>query len=566
VRQKLADKSFAGKADKDDIDALVAFYGERSAPLWVAADGFTAKAKAAMGEIRKADDWGLMASSFELPDLGAGSSSPEALAEAEAKLGAAVLKYARYARGGRFNPASLSRIIDVTPPIKDPKAVLTEIAATETADAYLRSLHPKHEQFERLRQALIKARGGTTKEEPTDPALKVKLPQGKTIKPGADHADVALLRQRLKVPAEGGKDTLYDPKLVEAVKAFQQEKGLQPNGNVTAGTRAALNGEAEARKPNPDRDVQRLLINMERWRWMPENLGSVYVWDNVPEFMTRVVKGNKEIFKEKIIVGLPEWATPTFSADMKFIIFYPEWGVPDGIKTRELLPRLRNASGGFFGIFGGGGGEVLRAYGLRAYRNGQPVDPDSVDWGSVNILNYSFIQPAGGKNPLGFVKFRFPNRHDVYMHDTVEPQLFARANRALSHGCMRVQNPRRLAEILLQEDKGWSKEKVGDVIAAGGSEISLEKPIPVHVTYFTALVDADGKITTFPDIYGHDSRLAAALTGKPIRFESAVETASAEDDGAIAPAPAATKGKGKKANYATPASDLGELISGLLTN
>ena len=564
VRQKLAEPGLATKFDKDDVAALGAWYSERSGPaLWIAADAFTAKAKAAMEEIRRADDWGLVASQFELPDLGAGPTTPDAHAEAEIKLGLAILKYARYARGGRVNPMSLSRILDQTPPVKDPKAVLAEIAATDAPEIYLRGLHPKHEQFERLRHALLKARGPAPKEEPVDPALQIKLPQGKSIKPGAEHADVALLRQRLKVPADGGKDTIYDPKLVDAVRAFQQEKGLDANGIVTGRTRAALNGEGEARKPNPGRDAQRLIINMERWRWMPENLGTAYVWDNVPEFVTRLVKNNKEIFKEKIIVGLPEWATPTFSADMQYVTFQPSWGVPDGIKQRELLPRLRSASGGFF-FFGGGGGDVLRAYGLTAYRNGRAVDPDSVDWGSTDIRAYSFVQPPGGKNPLGFVKFRFPNKHDVYMHDTVQRELFAQSNRALSHGCMRVQNPRRLAELLLAEDKGWSSEKVGAAISSG-ADVALDKPVPVHVTYFTAVVDADGKVSTYGDIYGHDARLAAALTGRPMRFEPAVETSQAEGDDVITSGGGPRKGKKSGPAYRAPDS-LAEAISGLLAN
>jgi murein L,D-transpeptidase YcbB/YkuD len=569
VRLKLIDAGTVSRVHKDDIAAIVTFYAERSGPLWVDKDGFTAKAKAAMDEVRKAEDWGLSASAFNLPSLPDGEKTPEVLGEAEAKLSLELLKYARYARGGRVNPQSLSRILDQVPPVKDPKVVLNELALADVPDHYLQGLHPQHEQFERLRQALLKARGPVEKKEeaPIDEALKIKLPRGNIIKPGAEHADVGLLRKRLKVSAEAGtSDTLFDPKLVDAVKAFQKAKGLDTTGTLNSATRRALNAEGEPKKvaATPQANVQRLLINMERWRWMPESLGSIYVWDNIPEFYARVIKDREVIFKEKIIVGLPEWATPVFSADMQYIIFNPSWGVPDGIKTRELLPRLRDAGGFFF--FGGGGGSVLRAYGLTAYRGGREIDPDSVNWSNVDIRSYSFVQPPGGKNPLGIVKFRFPNKHDVYMHDTVQRELFAQSSRALSHGCIRVENPRKLAAILLGADKGWSPEKVAGAISGGG-EFTLDKPIPVHLTYFTATVDEHGNVSSFGDIYGHDSRLWAALTGQTLRLDPALETASADDyDAPLAPAPG-KKGK-KSSNYSkySGPTTLEEAFSGLLGN
>ena len=181
---------------------------------------------------------------------------------------------------------------------------------------------------------------------------------------------------------------------------------------------------------------------MERWRWMPDHLGDFYVWDSVTEQYTRVFDHGKMLLMEKIVVGKPQTPTPTFSANMQFIIFNPEWGVPDGIKVNEIAPRLRSAGGGggFFFFGGGGSSEILqRLGGLRVSMNGHPVDPDSVDWAHVDIRRYQFIQGAGGKNVLGVVKFRFPNKHDVYMHDTPDRHLFGNAPRAFSHGCMRTQ-------------------------------------------------------------------------------------------------------------------------------
>jgi L,D-transpeptidase YcbB len=209
-------------------------------------------------------------------------------------------------------------------------------------------------------------------------------------------------------------------------------------------------------------------------------------------------------------------------ADLKTIVFHPTWGVPDGIKTKELAPILRKSSGGFFGFFGGGysAASVLEAYQLRAYVNGRPVDANSVDWNSIDIRSVSFQQPPGPKNPLGDVKFVFPNKHDVYMHDTPERDLFVRSFRALSHGCMRVEHPRRFAAVLLAEDKGWPEAKVGTLFNGDTQEVGLSAHIPVHVTYFTAIVDYQGNLRTFRDLYGLDARVGDALLGRKVRFET----------------------------------------------
>jgi len=554
------------KADKDDLAAVAAFYADRSgAPLWLEKSGFNARGKAAMDELRKADDWGLEASAFALPALAEGAST-ETLAEAEAKLTFELLKYARFAKGGRVAPTSLSRILDQVPPVKDPKQVISELAAAEAPDAFLRGLHPKHEQFERLRQAMLKARGPSAPEAPIDEALKVKLPDGKALKAGVDHADVALLRKRLKVPAEAGvKETLFDEKLELAVKDYQAAKGLKATGQLSNATRSALNREGEPKvASDKGDDARRLVLNMERWRWMPEKLGDTYVWNNIPEFYTRVIKGNEEIFKERIIVGMPEWATPVFSADMQFVTFNPSWGVPDGIKARELAPRLRSAGGGFL-FFGGGGGSVIRAYGFNVYRDGRQIDPDSVDWSNADLRAYSFQQPSGGKNPLGIVKFRFPNKHDVYMHDTIQREFFAQSTRAMSHGCIRVQNPRQLAAVLLAEGNGLDPDATSRAISGGG-EISLKKPIPVHMTYFTVMVDKDGEVRTFADIYGHDGKLSQALMGRAIRSEGRIETSSVEaGDDPAEPSPSKKAQKRRKVVNEGP-QDLADAISGLFAN
>jgi murein L,D-transpeptidase YcbB/YkuD len=572
VRERLADRQFGGAAVQSDRDGAIAFYGERTdAPLWVkSGGGFSPAAEAAIAEVRKAEEWGLSLSAFAIPQASA-ETSPQALADNEAAVSFMVLQYVRQARGGRTDPRAISPALDLSPPLKDPKTVLQEIAKAGDAAAYLRDQHPKHEQFVRLRDALARMRGPVEPAPAVDEALSVKIPPGKIIRPGQEHADVSLLRRRLKVPAEAGNENKYDQPLEEAVLAFQRANGVKANGLVGKATRAALNGDTQEAKPNPQRDIQRIVNNMERWRWMPENLGQFHIWNNVPEFKTRAIKDGKQVYEERIVVGLPQWATPSFSAQMKTIVFHPEWGVPDGIKQKELAPQLRRSSGGGMGIFedlfgGGGSGSssaVLRRHDLRVSYNGRPVDPDSVDWNSVDIRRFQFTQPSGSKNVLGIVKFLFPNKHDVYMHDTTAKHLFKQNMRAYSHGCMRVANPIQFAELLLQEDKGWTPAQVEDRFNMGGlNEVKIDKPIWVHSTYFTAYVDDAGKLNTFADVYGFEPRVTAALTGKSMTFEAVPQIAEVAPGEDGAPPPTQRRRKQR----VTQSDPLTEAIQGLFAN
>jgi L,D-transpeptidase YcbB len=519
-----AAKTGAKSDAREDVAGLTGYYTEnKGEPIWTSASGLTPKALKAEHEIRNAGDWGLDASAFQLPANPGGQAKPEVLAEAELKLSLAVLKYARYARGGRLDPPSLSAIIDRRPHIYEPKSVLEAIAATDSADAYLRGLHPRHEQFKRLHQALVMLNkgGGSTNSA-------AQIPAGPDFRPGDDHPQIALVRSRLSVAPDGARDTMYDTALLQAVNHYQKEHGLAVTGVIDRKLRASLN---ETSGGSTDDKKLRLIVNMERWRWMPDNLGDFYVWDSVPEQFTRVFDHGKMVLIEKIVVGKPSTPTPTFTANMQFVIFNPEWGVPDGIKVNEIAPRLRGSGGGGFLFFGGGSSSVLqRLGGLRVSINGRPVDPDSVDWSSVDIRRYQFIQGAGGKNVLGVVKFRFPNKHDVYMHDTPDRHLFGSAPRAFSHGCMRTQNPLHLAEVLLAHDKGYTPGQIRDMVASGQTnEIKLSSEIPVHVTYFTADVDDQGQVRYYPDLYGLDGRVAAALRGEPVHFAHEPIVAAEED-------------------------------------
>ena len=472
---QLAGRANVALAYGEDLSAATAFYDAHSGPLlWVTESGISERGNAVIAEIRKADDWGLRTGDFALPQLPAGAISPAGAAAAEIQLTFAVLKYARYARGGRFSdPSSISKLLDYTPPVRRPGDVLMEIAASDAPDAYLRSLHPQHEQFEGLRRLLLKLRGRG--------AVDGKL-------------------------AYGGKLQMALPQLVRSeMSGSDATSSLEPGGESADNTVR----------------LGRILVNMERWRWLPADLGRFYVWNNVPEFLTRVVGKGETIHSDRVVAGQPDWATPAFSADMTMIVFHPSWSVPDGIKRKELLPLLRDSSrSDLIGLFTGtqSSRAVLEQHKLQAYYQGRPIDPDRVDWGSANIGAYDFRQPPGPTNVLGAIKFMFPNKHDVYMHDTPDRDLFARSFRGLSHGCMRVADPRRLAAILLAQDKGWSEQQVESLLNGGTREVELTTRVPVYVTYFTAMVDRQGNLRTFGDLYGLDTRMGAMLFGKKVPF------------------------------------------------
>jgi murein L,D-transpeptidase YcbB/YkuD len=274
----------------------------------------------------------------------------------------------------------------------------------------------------------------------------------------------------------------YDAELAEAVKKFQKASGLTDDGALGNRTVEALNGPAKSEK------VDTILANMERWRWYPRDLGNAYSMVNQPDFTLKVVKEGSTLWSTRVVIGSPDKATPLLTETMKYITVNPTWNVPPSIVHNEYLPALQQDP------------TVLARMGLKVSYNRD---------GSVHIS-----QPPGEKNALGQIRFNFPNRFLVYQHDTNEKHYFSRDVRAYSHGCMRVQDPAKYAEVILGlalPQEGYTAERIKRMYGTKETDIRFATPIPVHLTYQSAFVDDDGKLQFRRDVYGLDGRTIAAL-------------------------------------------------------
>ena len=438
------------KGEAVDREGLADFYATlpdqipgAAGPLWVDADGLTEQARRAAVEISKADDWGLDPDDFALPQsrfTSEGRLTARELVDLEMTTSLAILKYVRFARGGRMDPTDLSLDIDRKPPLMPAADVLRGAYQSGDIAQFLRDQHPKHEQFVKLREAYLKVRD--------------------------DERD-------------------------------QAENGTGGDDGTNTSSRKRRTGK------NKTALSQRLLYNMEMWRWMPRELGNVYVHANVPEFRIRVIKDGRIIHSERMITGKVKNKTPVFSDQLEYLEFRPDWSVPASIKVKEILPKIYR-------------GKSIESQGLRVKVNGRDINSSRIDWSREDIRNYHVYQPPGQRNALGLVKFMFPNKHAVYFHDTPTKYLFKKKVRAYSHGCMRVRNPMKMATVLLGLDKGWGRDRIDQIAASGidNNRIYLEEKIPVHVTYFTARANQDGEIELTNDIYGHEKLIQKGLDGK----------------------------------------------------
>jgi len=474
---------------KAERTAVEAFYSSRDyEPIWVGMSGATERGKQAIDHLRHADADGMDPADYPVPSIQA-DAAPAALAEAEMRLTQSALDYARQATMGRVHYSRVSGDIYYEQTAPQPLDVLSKLAAGKNAEDVLDGYQPQHAAYKALRKKLAEARGNKGDGGPAQLARGpvLELTTDKKTKQTILMSDerVSALREKLGLPAVRD-DNFYDKPLADAVAEFQKEKGLPANGRLTNQTVDALNGKRH------ERDDQIIIANMERWRWVPRDLGKAHVVLNIPDYTLQVYNHGASIWKTRVVVGKPgTHATPLLSETMKYITVNPTWNVPPSIVYNEYLPALQQDP------------TVLKRMGLNLTQN-----PD----GSVHIS-----QPPGEANALGRIRFNFPNRFLVYQHDTPDKHLFAHTKRAYSHGCMRVQDPAMYAQVMTGLGQPGGRNYTADQIRGmyGHSEIDLRfnTPIPVHITYQTAFVDESGNLQIREDIYGRDAQTLAALKG-----------------------------------------------------
>ena len=480
--------------EKRDRAALAEFYAERDyQPVWMVDGAYTPQARAVMTRIAGADEDGLDPAAYRLPPATIGATTPagaEIAASVDLVLSQAVLLYARQAYAGRLDPSSISKLITIKPLLPDPIEVLSTVSSASDGATAIASFNPPHEGYLRLKKALAEARATET-----GPRL-ARVPEGKSMKLGLADPRVPLLRARLEVPAPSEAPEVYDEALAAAVKSFQSSKGLTADGIAGNATVAYVNGTGRSH-------TTEIIANMERWRWLPRDLGAFHIMANVPEYLVRVVENGEVVHTTRTVVGKMTNQTPIFSDQMESIVVNPSWNVPASITTKEMLPAARRDPSYM----------SRKGYQVLANVDGKyrPIDPQMVDWSNVNPRQIMIRQPPGDDNALGSVKFLFPNEHAVYLHDTPSKSFFKRDSRALSHGCVRVQDPLEFADVLLAHQGGWTKQRLRKMIGGKEKWINLPNRIPIHLTYFTAFVGDSGSLETRPDVYGFNARVEKAL-------------------------------------------------------
>ena len=479
-----------------DPALLRAVYAPRSwAPLWD-----DAHAAAVVRTIAGAADDGLEPDAYHAGAAAKAldATDPDGRAGRDLLLTAAVMRYAVDVHAGAVPARRWSAEVELTPRPADPVALVLATSLAADPSAFLASLAPAHPTYQALRAVLahyraLAAAGGWP-----------SVPDGPSIRPGASEAVIPIVRRRLAATGElaghVGASPVYDPALVAAVKLFQERHGLAADGVIGRSTRAAMAESVDER-------IAQVIANLERWRWMPDDLGARYVLVNVPAFALEVVEHGQPTVTIPVIVGRPDRRTPIVSSRITTLIFNPPWTVPQKLAKEDMLPKLRRDAG------------FLASQGIRVYGSwhagANEVDARGIDWDTVGqgtIAGLRLRQEPGPSNPLGRVKFQIPNGFDVYLHDTNKKTLFAQPVRALSSGCVRVKDALGLANRLLDEDPSWTPERRATLTATWSTRsVALPAPVPVHIVYDTVWVDAAGHEQFREDLYGRDAALAKAV-------------------------------------------------------
>lgn len=489
IRAALADAGTKGAfLDKRDAAGVADYYAQQGyTPIWTVDGKFTDKAQAVMARIKDAAKDGLDPDAYALPPADLASASTEAVAKADVEMSEAIVTYARHAHSGRLDPGDVSPNFDYKPRLLDPHDVLSAVISASDVDATITAFSPQHPEFMALRARLAEIR-----DQPQE--QQVIIPDGPTMKPGTSDPRVALLRQRLKDTDTPTDPNYYDITLSDAVKAWQSSVGIKADGMLGKASLAVLNKVP----PNP---VNTILVNMERWRWMADDLGRFYVRVNIPNFNLDIYRDGKVVYTTRIVVGQTDKQTPIFSNEIQIVDVNPTWNVPASIAQKEMLPKLmaNPASMSHYQVFVNYDGRF------------EAVDPTSVDWSTVDMRRVQIKQPPGDDNALGSIKFLFPNPYAVYLHDTNSKSFFQRDYRALSHGCMRVQNPWDFASVLLAGEPNVTVAQLKAMVGGPEQQVTLAHRVPVHITYFTAWIDDAGNLQLRDDLYGHDQHMEQML-------------------------------------------------------
>lgn len=436
----------------------------------------------------------------------------------------AALHYAKHLYWGKINPVDLSISWDVERIPVNWSVLLYEAVKNQKVTAFFDQMRPKQVTYEKLKRSLAYYRSleqlGTWPTVPTGDKLEV----------GVDNDRVKVLRDRLNfevsipeldnaiktdtllLPPKESNDslefeqkvvidtffspTVFDTTLRKAVIEFQFKNGLATDGIVGNNTIKHLNVSLAER-------VEQILVNLERWRWLPNDLGEQYLLVNIPAYQLFVYENSNDLmFQKKVMVGKTYHRTPVFSEQMQYLDLNPYWTVPYSIASKEILPKLkRNAS-------------YLDRNNMALFSGNRKINPYSVDWANVSrsTFRYTIRQNPSAKNALGIVKFMFPNQYNIYLHDTPSKSLFVKTKRAYSHGCIRLEKPLELAEYLLKDNPKWTPNKIKKSIEKGKNKrVHLTKPLPIYILYFTTWVDKEDNLRFQPDVYSRDKAVWQAI-------------------------------------------------------
>jgi murein L,D-transpeptidase YcbB/YkuD len=506
------------------LQVIPVFYARRQyRPAWVEADraaeilgSLVAAIRDARGDGLRIDDYHLRTleswlAEFEMARIYGINLHPESLVDLDLLATDAFLLLGSHLFAGRINPETVHADWSAANASLDMAAVLNTAIQQRDVAGVLESLKPPHDGYRELKAAMrryrqIEASGGWP-----------VLPENVDWRLGAHDARIALLRKRLKLsgdlPAEASDPYphLFDSDLRQALLQFQARHALEPTGRLDPQTRAALMVPAHLR-------ARQIEINLERWRWLPHDLGRRHIRVNIADFSLQVIEAQKNVLNMRVVVGRDYRRTPVFSDQMRFLVINPYWNIPTKIAVRDILPKVRRDPG------------YLKRKQIRVFEDwsagAKEIAPDSIDWNRVDPrhFRYRLRKDPGPQNDLGRIKFMFPNRFAVYLHDTPSRHLFQSEVRSYSSGCVRLEKPVELAEYLLREEPGWNREAIEAAIDSSQRRvIPLPSRVPVHLLYLTAWVDESGAVQFRNDVYGRDKLLDEALEERPPRdhFKSA---------------------------------------------